>query len=187
MIPAGPNLMAVFEGPDGKPSASRTVVAWADDGHPMVVGERGLLRAEALAVNEDVGQFRRVKPRMDELPPVIAVIPGGGWLIEYEMVNGTTSIEPVVAWTFTSDGVGEAQVSNGGRICQEPIRPFRIYHPDQNGTKPKGPVATWDPNCQHCYGSGWEAVADGEWDPSKHQHAPVRRCRCFKPAQEVTA
>jgi hypothetical protein len=104
MIPADPNLMAVFEGPDGKPSASRTVVAWADDGHPMVLGERGLLRAEALAANEDVGQFRRVRRRTDELPPCVAAVPGGGWLVDTWWEDGACTTAPVLLWTVHSDG-----------------------------------------------------------------------------------
>lgn len=135
MIPADPNLMAVFEGADGKPSASRIVVAWADDGHPMVLGKRGLLRAEALSANEDVGTFRRIVDRSEGFPPSIAALPGGGWMVDTLWDDDTCTTAPVLLWSVYADGsavpVGTDFHGLTGNALEGGERSY-LYHPDHD-------------------------------------------------------
>lgn len=131
MIPATDQYyIAVFEGPDGKPSASRPVVAWDEDGHPMVAGERGLARAQTVAVEQELGTFSRVRRRVDDLPPYVAAVPGGGWMIDQVQEDGTIRTVPIVAWSIHQDGSAWAQVANQFGVTHAPVGKFRIYHPD---------------------------------------------------------
>ena len=135
MIPADHNLMAVFEGPNGKPSASRAVVAWADDGHPMVLGERGLLRAEALSVNEDVGTFRRVTDRSEGFPPYIAAIPGGGWMVDTLWDDGECTTSPVLLWAILADGTATPIDTDHAGMTSSALdggERHYVYHPDHD-------------------------------------------------------
>lgn len=96
MIKAEPGYHAKYAANEQriKPSA-KDVVAWADDGHPMVVGDKGLVRAESLPGYEGLG--------LDGSPMPFAFIPGNGWMVERE--NGER--DPLVAWAMCTYGGGE--------------------------------------------------------------------------------
>lgn len=109
MIKAEPGHSAYYgevEEEAGKVKAHvKKVVAWADDGHPMVVGyqdhptaryHKALVRAESLPGYEGIG--------VDGDPLPFAFIPGNGWMVERE--DG--SKEPLVAWAVGTYGGGTA-------------------------------------------------------------------------------
>lgn len=97
MIKAGPGHVAYFEatGYERKPFTKR-IEAWDDDGHPMVVNDFGLVRADSIP------DFNRVD--IDASPTPFAFIPGDGWVVEHD--DG--SHEPLVAWAMCSYGGGES-------------------------------------------------------------------------------
>lgn len=88
MIKADPGHVANYA------DTSRDVVAWADDGHPMVIGDKGLVRAEAIPDYEGIGP--------DPSPLPFAFIPGNGWMVERE--DGVR--DPLVAWAACTYGGG---------------------------------------------------------------------------------
>ncbi|MFI6759448.1 hypothetical protein ACIBF5_09955 [Micromonospora sp. NPDC050417] len=71
-----------------------TVEAWDDDGHPMVVGPQGLIRAEKHPTG-----FTEVENT--EVESVAGVLPGGGWHIRQH--GGERKI-PVFAWVVDRTG-----------------------------------------------------------------------------------
>ncbi|MER6592092.1 hypothetical protein ABT214_09600 [Micromonospora purpureochromogenes] len=72
------------------------VEAWDDDGHPMVVGSRGLIRAEK-------HPHGFVDVESSEVESVTAVHPGGGWRIVRQ--DGDVKEEvPVFAWVVDRTG-----------------------------------------------------------------------------------
>lgn len=181
MIPANGAQRVFYTNDKGLPGPIRQVLAWDTDGHPMVLGSRGLERAA------DLGPIQHVR---QDAAAVVGAVPGGGWFIEYQDDEGTKWTTPILAWTVHADGSATPITSDQDGLTDDAtsgLTTYRVYHPEESCTRQERPVATCDPDCRECSGTSWVAIPDGEWDPSKHQHAPVRRCRCFKPAQGVTA
>jgi hypothetical protein len=68
MIPADGDFYADFKTAEGGwPAAGRKVIAWDDEGHPLVLGEKGLVRPEALSGLVFVGVRELPKP-LEPLP-----------------------------------------------------------------------------------------------------------------------
>ncbi|GHD37424.1 hypothetical protein [Nocardiopsis kunsanensis] len=93
MIKADPGRVAYYRKSDEshRPHA-KAIEAWDDDGHPMVVESKGLVRAESIP------GYDHIDLEGDPLP--FAFIPGNGWVVERE--DGER--EPLVAWAMCSYG-----------------------------------------------------------------------------------
>lgn len=113
---------------------SEPVVAWSDDGDALVVDHgSGCLRpanqSKGFAgLNSDEGS-------------VVAVLPGGGWLMHFTDEDGSWT-EPVVGWTVTANGVVEAlstdlagDVEGIGTVGNKPT----FSHPDRTKVSPVAP------------------------------------------------
>lgn len=71
-------------------------------------------------------------------PEFTALIPAGGWRIEYTWDDGTTRSEPIVAWALTQAGRVTPLYIDGDNLVMDTIdygAGFRVYHPDTN-TRP---------------------------------------------------
>lgn len=181
MIPANGAQYVNYTTDQGLPGPIRQVLAWDNDGHPMVLGSHGLERAA------DLGPIQRVR---QDTAAVVGAVPGGGWFIEYQDGEGAKQVTPILAWTVHADGSANPLTADQDGLTDDAtsgLTSYRVYHPEESYTLQELPVPTRDPDCRDCSGTSWVAVPDGEWDPNKHQHAPVRRCRCFKPAQGASA
>lgn len=131
-IPAQPGTDASFRsettGPDGKRRyfwTHKPVVAWTDDGDALIVGRTDLVRARTRDNFHSLTESHQAA--------TVGVIPGGGWLVEFTDDDGSTWIEPILAWTVEADGSVKPQAvevdgsvyslaSLGGK--------WRIFHPD---------------------------------------------------------
>lgn len=131
MIPATRPYEARFKhettGPDGKTRTHYTekpVIAWDKQGQPLVADKRGVLVAATGWTN-----FAGVH---EAEPPVIAAIPGGGWVAEFTDEEGAARW-PIVAWTVRADGSCTPLTVDRDGMCDDPTDATnfgRIYHPD---------------------------------------------------------
>lgn len=130
-IPATAPMEAVFESKDGENESTRTVIAWDDDGIPMVVGKKGLLvRATMYTDFTEVREAEKVD-----------VVSGGGWLIEYtDAATGKKWSEPVVAWRIVDGHFGGPLWTDceGSLSWTEYVKSgeIRVWHPDAVGDVP---------------------------------------------------
>ncbi|NEE12011.1 hypothetical protein G3M58_36835 [Streptomyces sp. SID7499] len=65
--------------------------------------------------------------------PVVAAIPGGGWLIDHKEDDGTVTTSPVLAWMFYADGTCKPVDVDGTGWCDDPTSDSNfvgVYHPD---------------------------------------------------------
>lgn len=162
---------AVFMDDDGRVTATKPVIAWDDDGHPLVTATQGLVRAERYP------EFRRIgQPES----PVVAAVPGGGWLIECTDADGGTWTDLILAWNIHADGTATPITTDRDGVTSDAtsgLADYRIHHPDEvmrtklpdiiNG-KPRLPL----PDCPKCHGSAW---IDPNPDDSTEA---ARRCDC---------
>jgi hypothetical protein len=69
----------------------------------------------------------------DPYPPLVAIMPGGGWRVEWTDTEGRKSSQPLVGWGLKatgevvpldtdSQGIVDDMDNSGGK--------YRIYHPD---------------------------------------------------------
>lgn len=105
MIPATRPHTAYFKheqtGPDGKTHTTYSdlpVIAWDEDGYPLVTGKHG-----RLVVAGSYGNFLYVTEA--DGGHVVAAIPGGGWRAAWKQNDGTEFVEPVLAWLVQADGI----------------------------------------------------------------------------------
>jgi hypothetical protein len=181
MIPANGAQYVSYTTGKGLPGPVRQVLAWDNDGHPLVLGTAGLERAANL------GSVDRVR---QDAAAVVGAVAGGGWLIDYQDDQGNKWTTPILAWTVHADGtaspIGTDRDGVTGDVT-DGLSEYRIYHPHETHTPYTEPVGTRDPDCRECSGTSWVEVPDGEWETTKHAKAPVRRCHCDKPPQQATA
>ena len=103
MIPAPPGLVALYK--HGKPAhhTEKAIIAFDDDGHPLVIDDDGkrdktrLIRAGAYANYDGMTE--------DPHPPLAALLPAGGWRVEFTLDDGTKWSEPLVGWALKGGGV----------------------------------------------------------------------------------
>ncbi|MFJ4274035.1 hypothetical protein ACIP29_26160 [Streptomyces coelicoflavus] len=76
---------------------SKPVIAWDDEGQALVVDER---TGRLVPANNG----RTFTGLSEGGHPVVAAIPGGGWSARYKHPDGTTTADPLVAWTVQSNG-----------------------------------------------------------------------------------
>ena len=137
MIPAPPGLVALYKHDKPSHSTDLPIVAFDDDGHPLVIDQDGkrdktrLIRADAYVNYDGMAE--------DPYPSVTVLLPAGGWRAEFTDPDGTKWSEPLVGWglkggttiplTTASDGMVDDFDHYSGE--------YRIYHPDATG--PTGP------------------------------------------------
>lgn len=140
MIPARPGLVANYKrqrtdstGAKGKPWwEPRPIEGWSDDGVPLVLDRYGQL--------EDARRIEGYEGIDQSGTDIVALIPAGGWRVEFSTEDGTFS-EPLVGWALRSDGsvvalatdsTGEVEDLEG--YADKP----RIFHP---GTTLRPPIS----------------------------------------------
>lgn len=122
MIPAHPPYVARFGDRGTLP-----VVAWSADGDALVVDyARGALRPASTLPG-----FSGV---VEAPAPIVAVVPGGGWMARYTLEKGAASVEPVLAWAFDCHGCATAMVATSDGTV-EPVDELKcrpeLFHPDE--------------------------------------------------------
>jgi hypothetical protein len=138
MIPATQPHHASFRhaSPDGKHHyfTHKPVVAWDDDGAPLIVaeddrfGHRGTL-VPAMVYNN----FHAVGEGPGD-PSVFALIPPAGWRVAWRGDDGTEWTQPLVGWGLRDDGSVVPLDTDCDGLVQELIDTggsWRVYHPDQ--------------------------------------------------------
>lgn len=123
MIPAPPGISADYavKREDGSTYyMSRTVVAFNDDGDPLVTGRKGLVCARVHEGSYELSDYG---------DGYTALIPGGGWRVEWP---GGRS-EPLTGWACKPGGrivALSADESGAVEDSDEWSGEYRIYHPD---------------------------------------------------------
>lgn len=129
MIPATHPHEARFAHENG---AGRTtysykpVIAWNDDGQPLVAGKRSLVPAHSLTNFDGI-----VSP---DVSPTVGTIPGNGWRAEFTASDGSTFSDPIIAFAVRADGTGvPLQVGADGDVdASTSASNFsRLYHPER--------------------------------------------------------
>lgn len=142
MIPAHPNHGHVVTfGLDVKPprqtSLDVPVVAWDDDGTPLVA----VPFAQALRRPSDVTRIYgadvtcwHIEAGVGHAP---GVVPGDGWMARFTEPDGDTLDEPVVAWQIDPTGDGRAILLNSeGFVTEHDTRSLEgrdlptFWHPE---------------------------------------------------------
>lgn len=141
MIPANSFPRAVFEhtiGAGKKYQSFSPVLAWDDEGYPLVLASENPRRLERA---DGFSNFSHVDTDSDR---AISAIPGGGWMIRWTDDEGGTSVEPVVAWLVDATGmltpaiVDEDGFTSGGDP-RTVVNPPKFFHPDQRTERPSTP------------------------------------------------
>ncbi|MER0422791.1 hypothetical protein [Streptomyces microflavus] len=71
--------------------------------------------------------------------PVVAALPGGGWMAEYKQDDGSLEAYPLVAWLVLADGEMVPRDASGEGDAHDPrdVGNFqRLYHPDAISSDP---------------------------------------------------
>lgn len=131
VIPAPPGLVARFRQGESRIFSSKPVIAFDDDGYPLVLHEKYhyLIRPDSYS------NFVSVVD--DPHPPVVALLPSGGWRIEWTNKGEAPWSEPLVGWGLRQDGAVVALDTDSDGLVMErdsdfPNTTFRIYHPEQD-------------------------------------------------------
>ncbi|MET7779593.1 hypothetical protein ABZU94_29855 [Streptomyces mirabilis] len=108
----------------------RPVVAWHDGVAQVVDGRTGRL------VDADTfSNFANVQP--EDLAPVVAAVPGGGWLAEHRAEDETTYTMTVVTWNVRADGTLDPVTVSSDGIASDPTEEHdfvRLYLPSEEPT-----------------------------------------------------
>lgn len=126
MIPAKDGYVAAFN-PGTSDYRAHPVVAWNDEGEPLIVGDTGLVRAWNLP------GFHGVVQRPEST--VVSAVPGGGWLIDCVDQDGDTWTDVIVAWSVHADGSMAPLGTDREGVTSdatEGLADYRIYHPDSS-------------------------------------------------------
>lgn len=132
MIPAQPGYCAIFEDSHGG-ELGFEVLAWDDDGYPMVLPslQRGTRRI--MSANELPGYVRVQTDHRYSRDHYVAIAPANGWRVRWpnnEEEGGWT--EPLAAWGLTA--LGEVVPLEGpieGTLAP-PGHEAEVYHPDRH-------------------------------------------------------
>ncbi|MCX5115413.1 hypothetical protein OOK13_44745 [Streptomyces sp. NBC_00378] len=92
---------------------SKPVIAWDDEGQALVVDERS---GRLVPANNQ----RTFTGLSEGGHPVIAAIAGGGWGARYNNEDGTSTVDPLVAWAVRSDGTLTPIDTDGAGLCDDP-------------------------------------------------------------------
>lgn len=100
------------------------VLAWDANGDPLVADEHGLRPAK------EWSNYSFVRPTTPA--PVVAAVPGGGYLAHYQQDDGKTFASPIVAWLVRADGTVTPVATDGDGLCGDPTETanfLAINHP----------------------------------------------------------
>lgn len=100
------------------------VIAWDENGSPLVSNKQCLVPADSW------GNFHDV---VEADPPVVAVVPGAGWIAEYQDGEDTMT-SPILAWTVDAAGEFKPFAADGQGDpfdATEVSGLVRIYDPQQ--------------------------------------------------------
>ncbi len=138
MIPAPPGLAARYKHAQPKTHwTHRRVVAFDDDWKPLVITDDHRLEYASRYSN-----FDGITDCHDDDGPYTAIMPAGGWRIEYTGSDGTWS-EPLVGWALKDGGVVPLSADCTGIVddLDHFGGDYRIYHPDATDPEPKTTAA----------------------------------------------
>lgn len=128
MIPATTNVECQFEGDRGDGTkyryTSNPVIAWDDDGTPLVLGDGALVSAE---------RYRNFIGLVEADAPVVAALPGGEWRAEFKDDDGTIHSTPLLSWNVRADGTATPIVAGSDGDVYDPceVSNFsRLYIPE---------------------------------------------------------
>jgi hypothetical protein len=106
MIPALPGITAHIkissptpDNPDNHHWWPERVVAFTDDGDPLIIGKVGLTTPH--------GREYSLEDAHGTSDPTDTIIPGGDWNITYFLDGETPYTQPIVAWAISTDGYGK--------------------------------------------------------------------------------
>jgi hypothetical protein len=144
MIAAPPGLSARYKH-QGKEAywTRRRVVAFDDDWQPLVISDDRRLECASQYANFD-GVTDHADPDCSNYS---AIMPAGGWRIEFINSDGSKFDEPLVGWALRNGSVVPLTVDADGLVddMDSYSGAYRIYHPDQReipadeGTGPESP------------------------------------------------
>lgn len=115
------------------------MIAFDDDGTPMIVGERGkderrLVPAGTYANYDGISH--------DPYPNIISMIPANGWRIGYKDKDGSEWSQPLVGWGLKADGeIVPLDADSSGLVddCEGQAEgSYRIYHPEHESSDVDG-------------------------------------------------
>jgi hypothetical protein len=127
-----PELVARYAHEDaaGTYFTIRPIIAWDDNGEPLVVSDT----SGRLMPARNVAGFAGVIEDPD--PQLVAVVPAGGWQAEHTATDGTVAVTPLAAWGLRSDGTLVALDVDGIGHVEALEHPrhgptgWRLLHPD---------------------------------------------------------
>lgn len=130
MIPAEKGYLAIYGRTDDNGrlvqiNDERDVIAWDDDGEPLVLGDARLVRADWYP------NFRQI--RQDDRE-IVSMIPAGQFSIVYVSDDGHSFTTPLVGWGLTSGGSIVPLDTDAAGFVSEPrdtTGKFRITHPGE--------------------------------------------------------
>ncbi|MFY1589127.1 hypothetical protein ACN267_32245 [Micromonospora sp. WMMD734] len=132
MIPAPRGLAARYKRANSTHHIHLPLVAFDDEGHPLVVSEKtgALVRADRSR------DFDGVEPY--PYSELVAIAPAGGWRVAWKTASGGEWSQPLVGWGLKADGtVVPLDADPGGFVDDfgdSPTHTYRIYHPDADPT-----------------------------------------------------
>lgn len=132
LIPADGSYRADYTDREGNFVGSKNIVAWDEDGRPLVVDNHGLSLAASTRY-----RFSGISRQPS---PVVAAVPGGGWMIETTNEDGLTSTDPIVAWSIHADGTASPIGVDADGVSGDPTDgpgQYRIFHPDSTFPAPR--------------------------------------------------
>jgi len=127
MIPAPPGLTARYKHDNPKHWTRRRVIAFDDDWQPLVIsGDRRLEYASRY------GNYDGITDHLDDAGSYTAIMPAGGWRVEYTDPDGSKWSEPLVGWALKDGSVVPLTTDSTGLIddLDHGSGEYRIYHPD---------------------------------------------------------
>lgn len=125
MIPANGTYYVHFQDSEGQFTSAKPVVAWDDDGRPLIAGRYGL----ELAADAGLGAIRGIRQASEA---VVGAVPGGGWLIDCTDDEGVSWTLPILAWTIHADGAATPLTTDADGVTSdatEGLASYRIHHP----------------------------------------------------------
>lgn len=134
MISVAGHFKAFYDSAKNRAPIGMQVVAWSDEGHALVLdSERGkLVRAD---------QRKGFRSVHQEGPTYAGMVPGGGWMYEFTSDDGSTRVQPVVAWMLKHNGdFIPCNLSDDDSIYASEVvgDGIRIYHPEATGRNGPG-------------------------------------------------
>jgi hypothetical protein len=126
MIPANGTYYVHFNNPAGQFTRAMPVIAWDDDGSPLIAGKFGLISA----ADSGLGAVRGIK---HDTEAAVGAVPGGGGVIDCVDDEGTTWTTPILAWVIHGNGTATPITSDVDGVtgdATDGLEKYRIRHPD---------------------------------------------------------